>query len=76
MYYTSPTRAKSRKKQKWSPRGRPWPRGRPQGHIFKPLALASTLQVLENVLSSVRGQYYFVIGWKEKKKNNKRQHIW
>ena len=26
--------------QRWSPRGRPWPRGRPQGHIFKSLALA------------------------------------
>ena len=26
--------------QRWSPRGRPWPRGRPRGHIFKSLALA------------------------------------
>ena len=43
--------------QRWSPRGRPWPRGRPQGHILKSLALASKvksltlaswLQVLEN----------------------------
>ena len=25
----------------WSPRGRPWPRGRPRGYIFKSLALAS-----------------------------------
>ena len=24
--------------QKWSPRGRPWPRGRPRGHILKSLA--------------------------------------
>ena len=24
--------------QRWSPRGRPWPRGRPQGHILKSLA--------------------------------------
>ena len=24
----------------WSPRGRPWPRGRPRGHILKSLALA------------------------------------
>ena len=31
-------------KQRWSPRGRPWPRG----HIFKSLALASKPQVLEN----------------------------
>ena len=45
--------------QSWSPRGRPWPRGRPRGHILKfltlalaskvkSLALASTPQVLEN----------------------------
>ena len=26
--------------QRWSPRGRPWPRGRPRGHILKSLALA------------------------------------
>ena len=24
----------------WSPRGRPWPRGRPRAHILKSLALA------------------------------------
>ena len=30
--------------QRWSPRGRPWPRG----HILKPLALASRPQVFEN----------------------------
>ena len=44
-------------KQRWSPRGRPWPRGRPRGHILKSLALASKVkslalasrpQVLEN----------------------------
>ena len=41
--------------QRWSPRGRPWPRGRPRGHILKSLAskvkslaLASKPQVLEN----------------------------
>ena len=41
--------------QRWSPRGRPWPRGRPRGHSFKSLALASKVkslalrpQVLEN----------------------------
>ena len=43
--------------QRWSPRGRPWPRGRPRGHILKFLALASKVkslalasrpQVLEN----------------------------
>ena len=43
--------------QRWSPRGRPWPRGRPRGHILKSLALASKVkslalasrpQVLEN----------------------------
>ena len=30
--------------QRWSPRGRPWPRG----HILKSLTLASKPQVLEN----------------------------
>ena len=43
--------------QRWSPRGRPWPRGRPRGHILKSFALASKVkslalasrpQVLEN----------------------------
>ena len=41
--------------QRWSPRGRPWPQGRPGGHILKSLALASKVkslasrpQVLEN----------------------------
>ena len=29
-----------------SARGRPWPRGRPQGHIFKSLVLASKLKSL------------------------------
>ena len=38
--------------QRWSPRGRPWPRGRPRGQILKSLAskvksLASRPQVLE-----------------------------
>ena len=56
-------------KQRWSPRGRPWPRGRPRGHILKSLALASKVkslalasrpQVLENwpVLSS-RTELFF-----------------
>ena len=31
--------------QRWSPRGRPWPRGRPRGHIFKSLALALASKV-------------------------------
>ena len=35
-------------KQRWSPRERPWPRGRPQGYILKSLALASKPQVFEN----------------------------
>ena len=41
--------------QRWSPRGRPWPRGRPRGHNLeslaskvKSLALVSKPQVLEN----------------------------
>ena len=37
-------RKKKKKNQRWSPRGRPWPRG----HILKSLALASRPQVLEN----------------------------
>ena len=36
--------------QRWSPRGRPWPQGRPRGHNLKSLALASRPQVLENWL--------------------------
>ena len=36
------------KQQRWSPRGRAWPRGHPRGHILKSLALASKPQVLEN----------------------------
>ena len=45
--------------QRWSPRGHPWPRARPRGHILKSLALASKVkslalasksQVLENCL--------------------------
>ena len=34
------------KYQRWSPRERPWPRGRPRGHILKSLTLASKPQVL------------------------------
>ena len=36
--------------QRWSPWGRPWPRGRPRGHILKSLALA--LKVKSLVLAS------------------------
>ena len=32
--------------QRWSPRGRPWPRERPRGHILKSLALASKVKSL------------------------------
>ena len=48
---------KNIKNQRWSPRGRPWPRGRPREQILKSLALASKVkslalasrpQVLEN----------------------------
>ena len=51
------TQARSLYYQRWSPRGRPWPRGRPRGQILKSLALASKVkslalasrpQVLEN----------------------------
>ena len=55
--------------QRWSPRGRPWPRGRPRGHILKSLALASKIkflalaskpQVLKIALFSARGQHIFL----------------
>ena len=36
------------KHQRWSPQRRPWPQGRPRGHILKTLASASKPQVLEN----------------------------
>ena len=57
---------------RWSPRGRPWPRGRSRGHILKSLALASKIkylalaskpQVLKNCLSSAGGQHYFLHNW-------------
>ena len=48
--------------QRWSPRGRPWPRGRPRGQILKSLALAlaSRPQVLENwpVLGSRTARFF------------------
>ena len=57
--------------QRWSPRGRPWPRGRPREHILqslalalaskvKSLALASRPQVLENwpVLGSSTARFF------------------
>ena len=43
-----PEQARNDNQQRWSPRGRSWPRGRPRGHILKSLALASRPQVLEN----------------------------
>ena len=53
--------------QRWSPRGRPWPRG----HILKSLAskvkfLASRPQVLENwpVLGSRTARFFVEIAWK------------
>ena len=46
--------------QRWSPRGRPWPRGSPRGHILKSLALASKPQVLKNcpVLGSRKALFF------------------
>ena len=38
--------------QRWSPRGRPWLRGRPRGHIFKSLALALASKVKSLALAS------------------------
>ena len=35
--------------QRWSPRGRPWPRGRPRGHILKSLASSIPVLGLESV---------------------------
>ena len=34
----------------WSPQGRPWPRGRPQGHILKSLVLVLVLASKPQVL--------------------------
>ena len=39
-------------KQRWSPQGRPWPRGRPRGQILKSLALASKVKSLALALAS------------------------
>ena len=38
--------------QRWSPRGRPWPRGHPRGHILKSLALALAWKVKSLALAS------------------------
>ena len=63
-----------RQYQRWNTRGRPWPRGRPRGHILKSLdlalaskvkslALASRPQVLENwpVLSSRTALFFELV---------------
>ena len=54
-YTASKQEKREQKQQRWSPRGRPWPGGRPRGHILKSLAskvktlaLASRPQALEN----------------------------
>ena len=43
---TKPAKSAQPKNQRWSPRGRPWPRGRPRGHILKSLALVSKVKSL------------------------------
>ena len=50
VFSTPPLLVSSYECQRWSPRGRPWPRGREIliGHISKSLALASKLKTLEN----------------------------
>ena len=48
--------------QRWSPRGRPWPRGRPRGHILKSLALASKPQVLGLGLEALGPRNCSVLG--------------
>ena len=40
------------KLQRWSSRRRPWPRGRPRGHILKSLALALVSKVKSLALAS------------------------
>ena len=54
------------KKQRWSPRGRSWPRGRPRGQILK--SLASKPQVIKNcpVLGSRTAPFFepLKICWK------------
>ena len=43
-------------KQRWSPRGRPWPRG----HILSPWPWLRGLKSSKIGLSSARGQHYFL----------------
>ena len=38
--------------QRWSPRGRPWPRGRPRGHILKSLASKVKFLALASIEAS------------------------
>ena len=73
VIFNSQQQVLSCKRQRWSPRGRPWPRGRPRGQILKSLALAlaskvkslalalaSRPQVLENwpVLGSRTARFF------------------
>ena len=62
--------------QRWSPRGRRWPRGRPRGQILKSLALASKVkslalasrpQVFENwpVLGSRTAVFFELLKFRE-----------
>ena len=57
--------------QRWSPRGRPWPRGRPRGQILKFLALALRPQVLKNwpVLGSRTALFFELLKFCEALKN-------
>ena len=75
MYYNYCVTTSRYNYQRWSPRGRPWPRGRPRGHILKSLALASKVkslasrpQVLENwpVLGSRTARFVKILwsAWK------------
>ena len=49
----------NRKYQRWSPRGRPWPQGRPRGQIL--MSLASKPQVRKNCPVLAQGQHYFSV---------------
>ena len=48
--------------QRWSPRGRSWPRGRPRGHILKSLALASKVKSLALASRPQVLKNWFVLG--------------
>ena len=62
--------------QRWSPLGRPWPRGRPRKHFFRSLALASKLKSFglglvpynSSKMSCLRLENSIIFDWLKRKK--------